>query len=138
MIPARAWAHPRVCAGVASVVVLVASLVFLGPPHWPATRVPLRDVRLPVDQKPAVPAVVAPLAQTAPPPPAAGPQPVPVPVRRAAAPEAPAAIPAPVRRAAASAPQPPTGATPNAEASDPTAAIDWLLKGSGRRPAESP
>ncbi len=35
MAPARAWAYPKVCAGVASLVVLVASLVVLGPPHWP-------------------------------------------------------------------------------------------------------
>jgi hypothetical protein len=136
MAPARAWAYPKACAGVASLVVLIAALVVLGPPHWPDTRVPLRDVRLPVDRTPAEPAVVAPLAHPAPPAPAAALQPVPAP--RVAAPEAHAAVPAPVRRSAVSAPQPSTEATQNAETSDPAAAIDWLLQGSARRHAERP
>jgi hypothetical protein len=141
-IPARARAHPRICAGIASVAVLVAAILLLGPRQWPDNLVPrlspgdrlLRDVRLPVDRKPVEPIAATPLVQVTPPRPAPGPQPVPTP--RVAAPETYAAIPAPARRAPA--PLPSTEAAPNADASDPTAAIDWLLKGSGRRHAESP
>jgi hypothetical protein len=143
-IPDRARAHPKVCAGIVSLVVLVASILFLGPPQWPDTFVPrsspgerpLRDVRLPVDRKAAEPVAAAPLVQVSPPRPASGPQPVPA--LRVAAPETPAAVPALARRSSASAPPPSTEATRNAEASDPAAAIDWLLKGSGRRHAERP
>jgi hypothetical protein len=138
MAPSRAWAYPKVCAGVASLAILVASLVVLGPPHWPDDRVRLRDVRAPVDRKPAAPAVVAPLVHTAPPATAAAPRPIPVPAPRVAAPEARAAVPAPVRRSAVYAPQPPAEAARNGEASDPAAAIDWLLQGSARRHAERP
>jgi hypothetical protein len=143
-IPAGARAHPRICAGIASVAVLVAAILFLGPRQWPDNLVPrlspgerlLRDVRLPLDRKPVEPIAATPLVQVTPPRPAPGPQPVPPP--RVVAPETYAAIPAPARRAPAPAPLPSTEAAPNADASDPAAAIDWLLKGSGRRHAESP
>lgn len=144
-IPDRARAHPRVYTGIVSVVVLVALILLLGPRQWPGNLVPqlspgeplLRDVRLPVDREPAEPIAATPLVQIAPPMPDSGPQPIPTP--RVAAPETHAAIPAPVRRSGpASESRPSTEVTRNEEPSDPAAAIDWLLKGSGRRNVESP
>jgi hypothetical protein len=91
-----------------------------------------RDVRLPVDLEPS-------FAETSAPMPVAAAQPAPV---EASRPE-----PRPVRvrprspepAQAAAALTPPTEATAqNADASDPTAAIDWLLQGGRRRRTESP
>ena len=142
---AAAWTRTRpllrVCTGIVGLAVLVAATVSLWSPQWPHNL---------VFREPA-------LARTSAPAPVAAPAPAPVEVSRPETPRvvprprlsgAPAEIPAPVRRsdpavvqsrAAASAPTPPTEATQNAEASDPTAAIDWLLKGgSGRRQPQSP
>ncbi len=145
-IPDRVRAHPRAWAGMAALLVLGAAVMVLGPRQWPDNLVPwlspaappARDVRLPVDVDPGEPIAAAPLAPVAPPRAAAAPQPLPQPVLtpRAAAPETQAAVPAPVRRAPASAPTPSPDVTPNGESSDPAAAIDWLLKGSGRRNAQ--
>ena len=135
-IPAGARAHPRVCAGIVSGVVIVSSLLFLGPrPRPDALLSPgegmRRDPVLSVDRKPAEPVVATPVVvQDAPPRPA--PMPQPIPARRVAAPETHAAIPAPVRRSE------PVAVEAQAEPSDPAAAIDWLLKGSARRRTESP
>ncbi len=135
-IAGAARAHPRVCAGIVSGIVLVSSLLFLGPRlrpddlFSPDERL-VRDARLPVDRMPAEPTGAPPLAiPVAPPRPAPGPQPVRAP--RVAAPETHAPIPPPERRSAA------VAATPTAEASDPGAAIDWLLQGSPPRGAENP
>ena len=145
-IPDRARAHPRAWAGMAALLVLGAPVMVLGPRQWPdlvswfsPAAPPVRDVRLPVDVDPGEPSAATPLARVEPRV-APAPQPVPQPVQtpRVAAPETRAAIPAPVRRAPASAPAPSTDVTSNGESSDPAAAIDWLLKGSGRRNAQSP
>lgn len=131
----------RVSTGIVGLAVLVAAIVFLWPPQWPDNL---------VDRKPA-------LAGTSAPAPVSAPQPAPVEVSRPETPrvtvrpkpsEAQAEIPAPVRRAEPalarsratdSTPMPPTEAAQNADASDPTAAIDWLLKGgSSRRHIQSP
>jgi hypothetical protein len=91
-----------------------------------------RDVRLPVDLEPS-------FAETSTSIPVAGVQPAPV--------EASPPVPRPVRvrprspepAQAATALTPPTEATAqNADASDPTAAIDWLLQGGRRRQTVSP
>lgn len=142
-IPVRARAHPMVCAGIAVLVVLT-SIVALGPRQWPDHLAPWfspgerRDVRLPVDPKPAEPIAPAPLAEVAPLRPAAGPQPIPtapILTPRVAAPETHAAIPAPVRRSPEPAAAEPASSS---DPSDSTAAIDWLLKASGRRNGERP
>jgi hypothetical protein len=137
-IVGAARAHPRVCAGIMSGIGLVASLLFLDPRLRPddlfSTEERLvTDARLPVDRKPAEPSSAPPLAiQVAPPRPAPGPQPVRAP--RVPAPETHAPIPPPERRSAAVAAE----ARPTAEASDPGAAIDWLLQGSPPGGAENP
>ena len=91
-----------------------------------------RDVRLPLDPEPS-------FAETSAPVPVAAAQPAPV--------EASPPVPHPVRvrprslepAQAAAALKPPTEATAqNADAADPTAAIDWLLQGGRRRRTESP
>ena len=135
-------AHPRIFAGAVSGVALVASALLLEPHLRPAHFSPrfstgeeqVRDARLPVAPEPAEPIAATPLVievvparpvsgpQLAPPPRAPAPARVPVPERRAA-------IPAPVRGSDSG----PAEATPTAEPSDPAAAIDWLLKASGRR-----
>jgi hypothetical protein len=145
LISNRARSYPKVCTGIVSLAILVASLLFLWPRQWPDDLVPRfsgaerlsRDAPAPGDRKPAEPAAAAPLAKAAPPRPGA-----------AALPARQAEIPAPVRRSnpalarsrtTASTAQPSTEAIQNAEASDPTAAIDWLVKGgSSRRHAERP
>lgn len=135
-VPPGARAHPRVCAGIVSGVVLVSSLLLLGPHPRPDDLFSpgeglLRDARLPVDRKPAGPTVAPPVViQVAPPRPAPIPQRIPAP--RVAAPEMRAAIPAPVRRSE------PAAVDATADASDPGAAIDWLMQGNARRRAESP
>ena len=122
--------------GIVSLAVLVAAMMLLWPRQWPDN---LMD--------PAELAVPAPVART--------PAPVPVSARQAAPvgvsrPETARAtmqqrpgeardeILVPVRRPAP-APLPSTEATQNGDASDPAAAIDWLLKGgSSRRHSQSP
>lgn len=133
----------RVCTAIVSVAVLVAVILLSAGERLS------HDVRLPADGKPT-------LAETSTPNPVSAPQPAPVGVSRpetprAAMPKPPETqteIPAPLRRpdpafaqrrATASAPVPSTETAQNAEASDPTAAIDWLLKGgSSRRRIENP
>ncbi len=122
--------------GIVSLAVLGAAMMLLWPRQWPDN---LMD--------PAELAVPAPVART--------PAPVPVSARQAAPAgvsrpetargamqqrpgEARDEILVPVRRPAP-APLPSTEATQNGEASDPAAAIDWLLKGgSSRRHSQSP
>jgi hypothetical protein len=134
----------RVCTAVVSLAVLVAVILFS------AGEQLSQDVRLPADGKPT-------LAETSTPNPVSAPEPAPVGVSRPETPrvamrpkppETQTEIPAPLRRsdpafaqrrATASAPGPSTETAQNAEASDPTAAIDWLLKGgSSRRRIENP
>jgi hypothetical protein len=134
----------RVCTAIVSLAVLVAVILFSAGERLS------QDVRLPADGEPT-------LAETSTPNPVSAPEPAPV---EGARPETPRVairpkppetrteIPAPFRRpdpalaqirATASAPTPSTEAIQNAEASDSTAAIDWLLKGgSSRRRIENP
>ena len=144
----------KLCTGIVSLAVLVAAMLFLWPRQWPADLMARfsagerlsRDVRRPVDRNPAELAPAAPLVQTSAPKPVSAPQPAPVEVSppetprvttRRKSPETQTEIPAPLRRPA-SAPTP-AEAVLNAEASDSTAAIDWLLKGgSSRRRVENP
>lgn len=154
----------KVCTGIVSLAVPVVAMLFWWPRQWTdnlmgrfsAGERLSRDVRRPVDRNPAELAAAAPLAKTSAPKPVSAPQPAPVEVSppetarvamRRKAPETQTEIPAPLRRpdpalaqslATASAPMP-TEATQNAEASDASAAIDWLVKGgSSRRRVESP
>jgi len=142
-----AWtARPllRVCTAIVSLAVLVAVILFSAGERLS------QDVRLPADAEPT-------LAETSTPNPVSAPEPAPVGVSRPETPhvamrpkppETQTEIPAPLRRpdpafaqrrATASAPVPSTETAQNAEASDPTAAIDWLLKGgSSRRRIENP
>ena len=134
----------RVCTAIVSLAVLVAVILFSAGERLS------QDVRLPADGKPT-------LAETSTPNPVSAPEPAPMEVSqpetrrvsmRPKLPETQAEIPAPLRRpdpafaqrrATASAPVPSTETAQNAEASDPTAAIDWLLKGgSSRRRIENP
>jgi hypothetical protein len=134
----------RVCTAIVSLAVLVAVILFSAGERLS------QDVRLPADGKPT-------LAETSTPTPVSAPEPAPVGVSRPETPrvamrpkppETQTEIPAPLRRpdpafaqrrATASVPVPSTETAQNAEASDPTAAIDWLLKGgSSRRRIESP
>ena len=127
---ATAWpVRPLLSAGTGMVglVILVAAIALSAGERLS------RDVRLPVDLEPS-------FAETSTPIPVAAVQPAPV--------EASPPVPRPVRvrprspepAQAATALTPPTGATAqNADASDPTAAIDWLLQGGrSRRQSESP
>ena len=127
---ATAWpVRPLLSAGTGMVglVILVAAIALSAGERLS------RDVRLPVDLEPS-------FAETSAPIPVAAVQPAPV--------EASPPVPRPVRvrprspepAQAATALTPPTGATAqNADASDPTAAIDWLLQGGrSRRQSESP
>jgi hypothetical protein len=134
----------RVCTATVSLAVLVAVILFSAGERLS------QDVRLPADGKPT-------LAETSTLNPVSAPQPAPMEVSqpetprvsmRPKLPETQAEVPAPLRRpdpafaqrrATASAPVPSTETAQNAEASDPTAAIDWLLKGgSSRRRIENP
>ena len=134
----------RVGTAIVSLAVLVAVILFSAGERLS------QDVRLPADGKPT-------LAETSTPNPVSAPQPAPVGVSRPETPpvamrpkppETQTETPAPLRRpdpafaqrrATASAPVPSTETAQNAEASDPTAAIDWLLKGgSSRRRIENP
>ena len=135
----------KVCTGIVSLAVLIAAILALWPRQWPDNLMPRfsagerlsRDVRLPVDRKPAELAVAAPLVKTSTPKPVSAPQP-------ATQTEIPASLRRPdpalaQSRATAFAPMPSTEAAQNAEALDSTAAIDWLLKvGSSRRRIENP
>jgi hypothetical protein len=127
---ATAWpVRPLLSAGTGMVglVILVAAIALSAGERLS------RDVRLPVDLDPS-------FAETSAPIPVAAAQPAPV--------EASPPVPRPVRvrprspepAQAATALTPPTEATAqNADASDPTAAIDWLLQGGrSRRQSESP
>jgi hypothetical protein len=127
---ATAWpVRPLLSAGTGMVglVILVAAIALSAGERLS------RDVRLPVDLEPS-------FAETSAPIPVAAVQPAPV--------EASPPVPRPVRvrprspepAQAATALTPPTEATAqNADASDPTAAIDWLLQGGrSRRQSESP
>ncbi len=120
----------KVCTGIVSLAILIAAVLASWPRQWPDNLMPRlmprlmpspgerlsRDVRLPVDRKPAELAVAAPLVKTSTPKSVPAPQP-------AMQTEIPASL-----RAAR-----------NAEASDSTAAIDWLLEGgSSRRGIENP
>lgn len=136
----------KVGAGIASLAVLLAALLASWPrPWWPddlmarfsAVERFSPDVRRPVDRTPVEPIAAAPLVQTSAPKPVSAPRPatqteIPAPSRRP--------DPSLARsRAAVSAPIPPTEAVQTAEASDSTAAIDWLLNGgTGRRRVENP
>jgi hypothetical protein len=134
----------RVCTAIVSLAVLVAVILFSAGERLS------QEVRLPADADPT-------LAETSTPNPVSAPQPAPMEVSQPETPrvsmgpklpETQAEIPAPLRRpdpafaqrrATASAPVPSTETAQNAEASDPTAAIDWLLKGgSSRRRIENP
>ncbi len=94
--PSRVRPRLKVCAGIASLAVLLAALLPSWPRPWWPGDLPARfstverlspDVRQPVDRTPLEPVVAAPLVQTS--------APKPVSARR---PAAPAAIPAPSRR----------------------------------------
>jgi hypothetical protein len=130
--PRKAAAWPvrpllKVSTGMVGLLILVAAIVFSAGERLS------RDVRLPMGLEPS-------FAQTSTPIPVAAVQPAPV----EAAPPEPRPVrvrpksPEPARAAAAL--TPPTDATAqNGDASDPTAAIDWLLQGGrGRRQTESP
>jgi hypothetical protein len=124
---ATAWpVRPLLSTGMVGLVILVAAIVLSAGERLS------RDVRLPVDLEPS-------FAETSTSIPVAGVQPAPV--------EASPPVPRPVRvrprspepAQAATALTPPTEATAqNADASDPTAAIDWLLQGGRRRQTVSP
>ena len=125
---ATAWpVRPLLSTGMVGLVILVAAIVLSAGERLS------REVRLPVDLEPS-------FAETSAPIPVAAAQPAPV---EASRPE-----PRPVRvrprspesAQAAAALTPPTEApAQNADASDPTAAIDWLLQGGrSRRQSESP
>ena len=119
---ATAWpVRPLLSTGMVGLVILVAAIVLSAGERLS------RDVRLPVDLEPG-------FAETSAPIPVAAVQPAPV--------EASPPVPRPVRvrprspepAQAGAALTPPTEATAqNADASDPTAAIDWLLQGRSRR-----
>lgn len=141
-----AWTRPllRVSTAIVPLAVLVAVILLSAGERLS------QDVRLPADAEPT-------LAETSTSNPVSAAEPAPVGVSRPETPrmamrpkppEPQTEIPAPVRRpdpafaqrrATASAPVPSTETAQNAEASDPTAAIDWLLKGgSSRRRIENP
>jgi hypothetical protein len=144
----------KVCTGIVSLAVLMAAILALWPRQWPDNLMARfsagerlsRDVRRPVDRNPAELAAAAPLVKTSAPKPVSAAEPAPVEVSppetprvatRRKSPDTQTEIPAPWRRSA-SAPLP-TEAARNAEASDSTAAIDWLLQGgSSRRRIENP
>jgi hypothetical protein len=141
-----AWTRPLlgVSTAIVPLAVLVAIILFSAGERLS------QDARLPADAEPT-------LAETSTPDPVSAPEPAPVGVSRPETPrvamrpkppETQTEIPAPLRRpdpafaqrrATASEPVPSTETAQNAEASDPTAAIDWLLKGGGsRRRIENP
>jgi hypothetical protein len=141
-----AWTRPLlgVSTAIVPLAVLVAIILFSAGERLSP------DARLPADAEPT-------LAETSTPNPVSAPEPAPVGVSRPETPrmamrpkppETQTEIPAPLRRpdpafaqrrVTASAPVPSTETAQNAEASDPTAAIDWLLKGgSSRRRIENP
>jgi hypothetical protein len=134
----------RASVGIASLGLVLAAMLLV-----PSERFS-EEARRSADWMPAVAGSPAPGPVFAP---AAGPlaipraQARPVTIRPRSA-EGPAEVPPPVRssgislaqhRAAASAPTPSTEAAQNVDATDPAAAIDWLLQGGrGRRLTESP
>ena len=137
----------RAGSGIVSLAVLLATIVLLGPRQWPDHLVPRPsrserfspDVRPPGDRKAADLAAAAQLEKTsAPEPVSAPPAAVPPPETKLAAmrprpPETQAEIPSPRPKESARARD--VAGSQNVEASDPSAVIDWLLKGgsSGRR-----
>jgi hypothetical protein len=134
----------RVCTAIVSLAVLVAVILFSAGERLS------QDVRLPADADPTLAETSTSNAVSAPEPALVGvsrPE-TPRVAMRPKPPETQTEIPAPVRRpdpafaqrrATDSAPVPSTETAQNAEASDPTAAIDWLLKGgSSRRRIENP
>jgi hypothetical protein len=140
----RARPFLKVGTAVASLAVLVAATMFFLPRQWPddliprfsASRQPSPEARRPVDPEPAARATAPPPAKTSSPAPAALSRQEAAPaVMRSRPPEAAAGAPAAPRR-----PDPalvraaaPTEGTETAEAPDPSAAIDWLLKGGSGR-----
>lgn len=144
--------HPRAYAAIAGLAVLVPSLLFLWSRQGPDDLVPRFSDRERISRETAVPAarirdepaVSVPFVVTSPPRPGTA-RPAPV---AAAPPDTPpvtvshtqAEVPVPVRRRApAAAPPPSADAVQNADASDPAAAIDWLLQGGrNRRQTENP
>lgn len=140
----RARPFLKVGTAVASLAVLVAATMFFVPRQWPdnlmsrfsASRQPSPEARRPVDPEPAARATVPPPAKALSPAPVAISRPKAAPaVMRSRPPEAAAGGPASARRpdpalvrAAAS-----TEGTETAETPDPSAAIDWLLKGGSGR-----
>jgi hypothetical protein len=134
----------RVCTAIVGLAVLVAVILFSAGERLS------QDVRLPADADPTLAETSTSNAVSAPEPALVGvsrPE-TPRVAMRPKPPETQTEIPAPLRRpdpafaqrrATASAPVPSTETAQNAEASDPTAAIDWLLKGgSSRRRIENP
>lgn len=134
----------RASVGIASLGLVLAVMLLV-----PTERFS-EEARRPADRMPAVAGSPAPGPVFAP---EAGPLAIPrAPARpvaiRPRSAEGPAEVPPPVRssglslapdRAAAAAPTPSTEAVQNADATDPAAAIDWLLQGGrGRRQNESP
>jgi len=145
----------KLSTGIAGLAVLVAAVLVMWPRQWSddlmarfsAGERLMRDVRRPADWNPVDLVPRVPVIEASAPEPASAPPPAPVEVsppetprvapRRRPAETRTAEIPAPLRRPA-SVPVPAETAQ-NAEVSDSTAAIDWLLKGgSGRRRIENP
>jgi hypothetical protein len=141
----RARPFLKVGIAVASLAVLVAGGTFFLPRQWPAHLMPrlwasgqhIPEARRPAEPEPAVLATAPPTVKASPPAPVAGSRPEAAPaVVRSRPAEAPAGVPASPRRpdplvqvrTAASA-----ETTETAEAPDPSAAIDWLLKGGSGR-----
>jgi hypothetical protein len=130
-----------VCSAIVSLAVLVAVILFSAGERLSP------DVRRPVDGKPILTETSTPNPVSAPPVGISRPE-TPHVAMRPKRPEAQTEILAPLRRAdpafaqsraPASAPGPSTETAQNAEVSDSTAAIDWLLKGgSSRRRIENP
>jgi len=131
----------RVGTAIVSLAVLVAVILFSVGERLS------QEVRLPADADPTLAETSTPNPVSAPPVGVSRPE-TPHVALRPRPPETQTEIPAPLRRpdpgfaqrrATASAPVPSTETAQNAEASDPTAAIDWLLKGGGsRRRIENP
>jgi hypothetical protein len=141
----RARPFLKVGTAVASLAILVAGATFFLPRQWPDHLMPrlwasgqhVPEARGPAKPEPAVLATAPPTVKASPPAPVAGSRPEAAPaIVRSRPLEAPAGVRASPRppdplvqvRAAASA-----EATETAEAPDPSAAIDWLLKGGSGR-----
>lgn len=127
---ATAWPVRRLLSagtGMVGLVILVAAIVLSAGERLS------RDVRLPVDLEPSFgeTSTPIPVAVVQPAPVEARPDPRPVRVRPRS--------PEPAQTAAARTPPSTEATAQNADASDPTAAIDWLLQGGrSRRQTESP